>query len=156
VVDLVPMTEEQFHAYLGFAIANYAQESARAGTVVPDLAMNTSARQFQNLLPDGLDTPDQFLYAVHDAAQQRYVGYLWFGVMDDGGQVFAVLYDFVIFDPYRRRGYGTQALQALEQRIEAQGLDEIRLHVFGHNHAARTLYEKLGYVTTDITMAKRL
>jgi hypothetical protein len=26
--------------------------------------------------------------------------------------------------------------------------------VFGHNHGARTLYEKMGYNATSITMAK--
>ena len=106
-------------------------------------------------MPDGLDTPDQYLYAIY-SGQEQHVGYLWFGPLDEGGRAFAVLYDIVIFDPYRRRGYGLEALQVLEQRVKSRGLGEIRLRVFGHNQAARGLYEKLGYVATNITMAKPL
>jgi ribosomal protein S18 acetylase RimI-like enzyme len=156
MVELIPMTEEQFHAYLGLAIADYAQDIARAGNVAPDLATEVSEQQFQSLLPDGLDTPDQSLYAIYDPIRRKHVGHLWFGIRDEGGQTFAALYDFAIFEAYRRQGYGTQALQALEQQVRARGLDEIRLHVFGHNHPARALYEKMGYVPTNITMAKQL
>jgi ribosomal protein S18 acetylase RimI-like enzyme len=156
MVDLVPMTEDQFHFYLGFGIASYAHESIRAGNVVPDLALKAAERQFENLLPDGLDTPDQHLFSIRDTAQRKGVGYLWFGVRDEGGRRFAALYDLLIFEAYRRQGYGTAALHALEDQVAAQRLDEIRLHVFGHNHPARALYEKMGYAVTNVTMAKRL
>jgi ribosomal protein S18 acetylase RimI-like enzyme len=36
------------------------------------------------------------------------------------------------------------------------GAETIRLHVFGHNTAARPLYVKLGYEPTNIVMAKPL
>jgi len=47
-------------------------------------------------------------------------------------------------------------MQALEERVRHLGLSTISLHVFGHNHAARALYEKLGYVTTNVMMSKTL
>ena len=36
------------------------------------------------------------------------------------------------------------------------GLHKMGLHVFGHNLAARALYEKLGYVPVNINMEKQL
>jgi ribosomal protein S18 acetylase RimI-like enzyme len=45
---------------------------------------------------------------------------------------------------------------ALEARVISMGLDVISLHVFGHNRAARSLYEKLGYETTNVYMSKKL
>lgn len=39
---------------------------------------------------------------------------------------------------------------------EEIGLKSIRLHVFGHNKIARRLYEKLGYIETNIKMKKVL
>jgi RimJ/RimL family protein N-acetyltransferase len=36
------------------------------------------------------------------------------------------------------------------------GLDKIALHVFAHNHAARAMYKKLGYQTTDVMISKKL
>jgi ribosomal protein S18 acetylase RimI-like enzyme len=156
MVELIPMTGDRFHTYLGFAIASYAQETVRAGNMAPERALQAAESQFQSLLPDGLDTPDQYLFAIRDTVQDKDVGYLWFGFRNDGGKSFTALYDFLIFEGCRRQGYGTRALQALEKKAKAQGLDEIRLHVFGHNHPARALYEKMGYVATNITMAKRL
>ncbi len=49
---------------------------------------------------------------------------------------------------------GEQAFQALEIKVRELGLHTIALHVFGHNHAARAMYEKLGYITTNVQMLK--
>src|SRR6266851_490585 len=65
-------------------------------------------------------------------------------------------FNIVIFEAFRRQRYGTQALQALEERARQLGLASISLHVFGHNHAARATYEKLGYATTNVMMRKML
>ena len=53
-------------------------------------------------------------------------------------------------------GYGTQALRAVEERASELGAASVELHVFGHNPAARALYEKVGYETMSVVMAKRL
>src|SRR5256885_13290165 len=44
---------------------------------------------------------------------------------------------------FRRRGYAMQAMLRLEDEARGMGLGSIGLHVFGHNTAARPLYEKL-------------
>jgi ribosomal protein S18 acetylase RimI-like enzyme len=154
LVELIPMSKDEFHEYLGPAIAGYAEELVRAGNTPPGQALSSAEAQFDSLLPDGLDTPDQHLFSIWD--RDRRVGALWFGVRDDGDRPFAALYDFLIFEVYRRQGYGQQALLALDQQVKALGFDTIRLHVFGHNRAARALYEKMGYVATNVTMTKRL
>ena len=66
------------------------------------------------------------------------------------------LFDFEIFESHRRRGYGTRALQALEHVAAEHGIGRIALHVFGHNAAARALYQKAGFKETHVTMAKEL
>ena len=156
MVDLIPMSEDEFHEYLGPAIAGYAEELVRAGNVASDQAFQSAEAQFDNLLPQGLDSPGQHLFSIWDPARSRRVGTLWFGIRDDGDRPFAALYDFLIFEVYQRQGYGHQALLSLEQQVKVLGFDMIRLHVFGHNRAARALYEKMGYVATNVTMAKRL
>lgn len=57
---------------------------------------------------------------------------------------------------HRRHGYAEAAMTLLEIEARRLGAEEIRLHVFGSNSAARPLYEKLGYYPTDILMAKDL
>jgi ribosomal protein S18 acetylase RimI-like enzyme len=36
------------------------------------------------------------------------------------------------------------------------GINSIRLHVFGYNHSAIAMYQKLGYETTNLQMEKKL
>ena len=67
-----------------------------------------------------------------------------------------MLYFIGIFEPYRRRGYATQALRLLEEQVREAGLDEIRLYVFGHNARAWMLYDKTGYTAVSMTMAKTI
>jgi ribosomal protein S18 acetylase RimI-like enzyme len=68
----------------------------------------------------------------------------------------AMLYFISVLEPYRRRGYATQALRLMEAQVRDQGLDEIRLYVFGHNTPAWTLYEKMGYAVVNATMGKKV
>jgi RimJ/RimL family protein N-acetyltransferase len=45
----------------------------------------------------------------------------------------------------RRRGIGTALMLAAEEWARGAGVTKLELHVFPHNTAAITLYEKLGY-----------
>jgi ribosomal protein S18 acetylase RimI-like enzyme len=47
-----------------------------------------------------------------------------------------------------------EAFMAISMR--EMGITTIALHVFKHNHPARAMYEKLGYVGTDTMMSKEL
>ncbi|MNT65069.1 putative N-acetyltransferase YycN [compost metagenome] len=68
----------------------------------------------------------------------------------------AFIYDFYIFEPYQRNGYGTEALAALDEEARKMNVTRIGLHVFGDNDRAFKLYQKMGYLITDITMSKKL
>jgi len=68
----------------------------------------------------------------------------------------AFIYNIEIHPQFRRHGYATQAMLKVEGEARRLGAETIRLHVFGHNTAARPLYEELGYVPTNINMAKSL
>lgn len=67
-----------------------------------------------------------------------------------------MLYNLTIFEEYRRRGYASEALSVLEDWAREQGMAGIILHVFGHNHSARALYRKSGYVERNVTMVKKV
>ena len=81
---------------------------------------------------------------------------IWLARIMQGAKPIMFIYDFRIDEAHRRKGYGEQAMLAAEVQAKALGYDTIALHVFGHNHAARALYEKLGYEITNINMAKKL
>lgn len=156
MVHLVPISQEEFQPWLDNAIAEYAHDKAQAGNWPAAEAIERSAQEFAQLLPAGPATPGQHLFSIRADDQPSSVGVIWFSETSYGGQPVAFVYDFVIFEPFRRRGYGEQALRAVEAEVRALGLGSIGLHVFGHNHAARALYEKVGYSVTNVNMAKQL
>jgi len=156
MVHLVPMTEAEFQIYCARSIQEYAQEHVKAGNWHPSEALQRAEKEFRQLLPEGLATKNQYLFSIADEVTGSRVGMIWFAVDDTRPAPSAFIFDFMIHPEFRRRGYGLQALRALEEKVRALGIHKIRLHVFGHNTAARALYEKAGYEVTDLHMAKRV
>lgn len=155
-VGLIPMTEEEYRPWLEAAVRDYAEDHIKDGRWTAENALEESAKEFNHLLPEGLATAGNYLFRIYDARQDQKVGYLWFAVQEPEGRQYAFVYDFAISEPFRRRGYGSGAFEALEEKVRELGLDNIQLHVFGHNDAARALYKKLGYVETNVRMRKDL
>jgi ribosomal protein S18 acetylase RimI-like enzyme len=156
MVELIPMTEDEFQMFLAYSIQNYAHEHVTGGIWSEEEALQKATDEFQGYLPQGLNTPGHYLTMVVDDALEKSVGILWFAVSEKVGQQQAFVYDIEIFQEYRRQGYGTLAFRELENRARELGVSSIALHVFGHNFGARNLYEKLGYVATNIQMVKKL
>ena len=157
MVQLRPMTQAEYNAWMAEAIESYAEEKVRAGAWDVADALERSTHDHHALLPQGLATPDNYLYQIMAEPEQEpvVVGMVWLAV-PPWKPPLAFVYDILIHEPYRRRGYAGEALTALEAKTRALGLDTIALHVFGHNHGALALYQKMGYAITDISMAKKL
>lgn len=156
MITLMPMTEDDFQMYLEYSIREYAQDHMKSGIWNEEAALQEAEQMYQHLLPQGLQTPQQYLYMVVDEQIARNVGVIWFALREQGGEQQAFIYDGKVFEEFRRRGYATQVFQLLEEQAATLGATAVSLHVFGHNTAARVVYEKLGYVATSITMVKKL
>lgn len=154
-VTLEPMTPAQFDAWLPGQIADYAREHVVDGQWSEDEAMEKSRAEHEKLLPKGVATPDQRMWAITRKGDGEAVGLLWVHFQEKPRpRVF--VYNIEIYPDFRRRGYAEAAMTLLEDEARRMGAESIRLHVFGHNAAARPLYEKLGYSPTNILMAKLL
>lgn len=154
MIALSPMTDSDYQIFLDSAIAAYAQDKVAAGNWKESEALERSKQEFQNYLPQGNHTEANFLFALVNEDGQK-VGYLWYKIEPKQPE-FAFIYDFEIYEQYRRRGYATQALEALEAHAKLHGVKKLGLHVFGHNTAARELYKKVGYIETNVNMAKEI
>ena len=106
---------------------------------------------FASLLPQGTATENNHLFSLFAADFSEPIGVIWINTAAQK----AFIYDFIIEEDQRGKGYGTKALQALEKWAIQQGITEIGLHVFAHNQSAYQLYKKMGYLETDITMVRR-
>jgi ribosomal protein S18 acetylase RimI-like enzyme len=155
MITLEPLSQTELDAYLENAIREYADALVRAGNLQAEGALERSREEFAKLLPQGVETPKQYLYSIRVESGES-IGILWFADRRETMEQGAFIYDFVIQPERRGRGYGAQAMRALEDKVRAIGLSRISLHVFGENHIARGLYTKMGYVETNVLMAKEL
>lgn len=153
---LSPMTEPEFAAYLQIAIPEFAQDKIDSGQWAPEQALELSRSGYAEMLPQGVLTPDHYLFTLRDAGTGQDVGMLWFAAQVRGSQRIAFVYDVLVRTPYQRQGHARRAFAALEERAGTLGLTGIALHVFGRNTGAQTLYHQLGFETTNINMFKQL
>jgi ribosomal protein S18 acetylase RimI-like enzyme len=154
MIELRPMNELEFHTYLETTIPLYAQDNIESGAWPADQALQLSREAYAELLPQGLDTENQYLFSVIEPQQQQQVGMIWFAVIERLIGAVAFIYDFAIDPEHRRKGYAQQALKAIEPKVRELGITKIELHVFAHNHGALALYQKSGFNETNIIMSK--
>ncbi|MNC60891.1 putative N-acetyltransferase YycN [compost metagenome] len=118
--------------------------------------MKLSEEAITRSLPKGLHTDGAYLYSIVEISSDEQVGYIWFNVSEGRGGREAFIYDFYVFEPFQSKGYGKQAMIALDEEAREMNVTKIGLHVFGQNNRAFELYKKMGYIVTDITMSKDL
>lgn len=151
MVKLERMHQEDFERFLEHEIGEYADDHVRNGNWPAEGALERSRNEFHSLLPEGVNSEHQYLWSiVHEDASK--LGALWVQVKN--GKAF--IYDFIIDEAFRGKGYGKQALMALDENLVAMGVESVGLHVFGDNFIAQELYKKMGFEITDINMRKTL
>ena len=153
---LVPMSEAEFSRFKKDSIAGYAEQNVLSGRWDAVDALERSAAEYQKLLPQGLATPDNYVFTVRHGDGVDVVGALWLGVEVRGGARMAYVFDIHIHEAFRQQGHARRALKALEPFVHSLGLSTIGLHVFAYNAAARALYASQGYATTSVNMHKKL
>ncbi|MEP7059815.1 MAG: GNAT family N-acetyltransferase [Actinomycetota bacterium] len=150
------MTRKEFDAWRAPQIVEYAAEMARNARRATDDLMAQSRREFAELLPHGVDTPGHRLLIAFVPETGRRIGWLWIAEREaDGGKV-AWIYDIVVEENLRGRGYGRALMAEAEVQAREMGLTRIALNVFGDNAIARSLYGSSGYHETARQMAKDL
>ncbi len=155
-VRLVPMTQDRFTAWRRLAVSSYAGEKERAEQLSPDDARILSETSFQKLLPQGVETPEHFLFLVYDAMKDEEVATLWLALRGQREPRVMWVYDILVNESQRGQGYGEATMRAAEDFSRSKGCPAIELHVFGHNPVARKLYEKIGFEPTSIVMRKKI
>lgn len=154
MIDLVPMNEIDYQAYLTMIIPIYAAEKVQAGNWTEAESLERSRTEYDQYLPLGIHTPGHFVGKLLNE-DGTSVGFLWYGFLDNRPET-AFIFDFEIYADFRRRGYASQALVVLEGHARSRGAKKLELHVFGNNIAARELYKKVGYIETNVNMAKEI
>jgi GNAT superfamily N-acetyltransferase len=142
-LELRPMTQEAFDAYLEGSTEQYIGELAAAG-MSQESARRQGEQQMAELVPAGLESPGQSFFTAW--VDDLPVGTLWLSTEDP----LAFVYDIAVDESQRRKGYGEAMMNAGARWCRDLGHPALGLNVFAHNPNARALYDKLGYrVTAD-------
>ena len=153
---LVTMRPEYFGPYSERAIARYAHENIASFRWDETAAAVRAREQFRELLPRGLDTPGHYLYEIHDGAEGKSVGDLWFGIALSPNAQSAHLYDLHFDEGYGGEQYARATLHLLEARCRELGAASIGVQIFSHDSMAQALYGSLGFIVTSFNMSKRI
>jgi ribosomal protein S18 acetylase RimI-like enzyme len=131
------MTENEYINWLELTILNYAKSLVTSGQYSEIEAAEEAKKGF--CLKDGLSTPKLLTAENVDGIP---VGVIWH--TEDPKCIFIL--DFLVYDEYRRMGYGHAMLVELERILKEKNIQSVELHVFAYNNAAISLYEKCGFV----------
>ena len=151
MVKLEPIQQDDFDHFLEHEIGEYANDHVRNGNWSPEGALEKSRKEFESLLPNGIQSKDQYVWSILDEDKNK-IGVLWVQVKDHK----AFIYDFIIDEAFRGKGFGKQALAALDEQLNSMDVESVALHVFGDNITAQELYKKMGFEITGMHMKKRL
>ena len=150
---LRPMLQPEYDAWVAETIPAYAADKVASGQWPQSTAIEQSKKENEELLPQGLATPDNHFFTIVDAAGAP-VGMLWFAVKTRFDARIAYVFDVGVRPERQREGHASAAFRALEDEVRKLGLAGIALHVFGHNTQAQGLYAKLGFRPTSISLFK--
>ena len=153
-VSLIAMNEEAFSDYLKMAIPAYAQDNVEAGRWDESEALERSEKAHESLLPDGVETGDNYLFRIIENESSNNIGHIWVKVEDNIHTKSAFIYDIEICETSRRKGYAKSALGSIEKIVADLGATSLGLHVFAKNSAAIALYNSIGYQTVGHNMQK--
>jgi ribosomal protein S18 acetylase RimI-like enzyme len=154
MTTLVPMTQSEYDVYLTHLIPDYAADNVRAGYWDESEALEKSRQQTAALLPQGLQTKDNYIYTLVDGEQA--VGMIWLKAQLDRAVKSGFIFDVMVDEKFRGKGYGKQIMALIEDKARELGLKSIGLHVFGYNTVAKNLYESVGYEVSSLNMIKQL
>jgi ribosomal protein S18 acetylase RimI-like enzyme len=154
-IKLQKFSEIDFPFFKENSLASYSEDLSKASGRSKDNAKAMAEEQFKRLLPEGLNTKDNFLYSILNEDGLR-IGHLWYSIREDFGVQRVFICDIYLDEKFRGNGFGTKALRWLEKEAKTLGISDILLHVFAHNDRAQKLYQSLGYYITNFHMAKKL
>ncbi|XFA98581.1 GNAT family N-acetyltransferase [Candidatus Izemoplasma sp. B36] len=150
-MKLIPITKEEYLEYEKNSIQKYVKELMKAGQVTEEQAKEQAQATFKRIVPNGIDTENHYFYYAYENNQK--VGFIWYAFREEES---AFIYDFFVLEKMQRKGYGRKIMLACEELVRKANKKYMRLHVFGHNTAARALYDSIGYQPISIQMRKEL
>ncbi|NCP86981.1 MAG: hypothetical protein CO094_01995 [Anaerolineae bacterium CG_4_9_14_3_um_filter_57_17] len=154
-IHFSPMTDQDFAAFLRKSIPEYAYDQMRAGNWASNEAMQRAQKEFQQMLPNGPQTPGQHLLVILDDNDSK-VGMCWYFVDENRARKTTFLIDLFFLPEGRHKNYEAESFALLEEMARKDGVKRIELQVFTHKAEEIAMYRQNGFGETSIFFAKDL
>ena len=128
-----------------------AVDEAQAISVLRDISLEKARAYIDSQRASvSFDDDNQLFLNIIDTI--NHIGSIWLMVMDD---ILFIGY-LEIFPEYRGNGFGTQAMEMIEDKAKIKGCSEIWLNVEYSNSGAHALYTKSGFREGGLQMLKKI
>ena len=141
-VTIREMTDEEYAYFFRWSIQSQAKDLMEEGSCAREEALVIAETELTGILQG---PEHQRLMTVTETASGENIGFIWMLHEQTDGRQQCFLCDFAIWEPYRRKGFGSAALALAEKDASEAGCREVVLFVVSTNAAAKALYEKSGY-----------
>ena len=156
MANLQAMNESAFRVYLEKRIQRHAEGLVKAGRCRLPEALEESKNACQAQFPEGLASKTNSLFSIIDENFGTTVGSVWLRLDHEGPHTSAAIHDFLIYEEFRRKGYGRQAMAALENRLRELRIPSVLLWLQPENQVAQALCQKSGFDIVGYFMRKKL
>jgi ribosomal protein S18 acetylase RimI-like enzyme len=150
-VELQPFEDEAMANWMAKLRVSYVADRISTGESEEE-ANRVADAQLGALFPEGRLAAGNEVWNV--CADGQPVGTIWIGPRNPEYPLSYWVWDVVIDEDCRGKGYGRAAMVLAEERARELGATDLGLNVFGYNTVARHLYESLGYETMAVQMRK--
>lgn len=144
-VNFRKMSNNEFEKFIELSVSDYAQDLIKSGMCNEEAGFKSSKEQFDELLPQGKYTENNFFYMISNIKNED-IGTIWYSKFN---QEVAFINNILVYESFRMQGYGKQTLILIENEAKEKGINKILLHVFKFNHIAFALYKDLGYKVVE-------
>jgi ribosomal protein S18 acetylase RimI-like enzyme len=146
-VKFSPVPQSSFETWKEASVKRYRDEKVRAGVWERSQAQSLAEKEYAQVLPGGMSTTGHQFSLIEDLSTGTTIGSIWFQLIKARSPQ-VQLWDILIEEEYRRKGYGVSAMMMLESESRRLGAVKISLGVFALNEAAVKLYERIGFTAS--------
>ena len=117
---------------------------------------------FHYMLKECRDSNGEIYVVIEDSTVLGFVS-VYIERKDDGDchlleeyKTNGVIADLAVFKKYRNLGVAAALIEQAEQHCKSRNLNRVKISCLAQNHAAESLYRKLGFSDYEITYEKRI
>jgi hypothetical protein len=144
-----PMEEHEFETYMKPYLEDYIKNiSQYEKEFTKQIGMEPrefAEKQFNDNLPQGLKSPNNFFWIIINQEKAKEIGYFWFTTVSE--KSLCVISEMKIYENSQDHDYGMQTLDFIEKYVNKTHpeINQLYLHVFKHKNSLKEFYEKYGF-----------